>query len=283
MKKIIFPIIILSMILLSTSCDRVEGPYVVINDQEGVTVDFPDLDPASVYRKVLIEEYTGHRCPNCPTGHEKLEELVTRFGDTLIPVCIHATSLAAPTAEFPDDLRAEAGLELATDWQIDGIPAGVINRADEPMGSIPARWLSKVNAVDRTDIPAAIQLINQFGVTGAGILTANVKVTLLKPYNGQLRLSLFLVEDGIVSPQLDGTEVLEDYVHNHVLRSALNGTYGIKLTDATPENGLDTYLLASSISFAGTSWNPAHCSVVAILYDKENYDVLQVERCPVTR
>lgn len=281
MKKIIFPIIILSMILLSTSCDRVEGPYVVINDQEGVTVDFPDLDPASVYRKVLIEEYTGHRCPNCPTGHEKLEELVTRFGDTLIPVCIHATSLAAPTAEFPDDLRAEAGLELATDWQIDGIPAGVINRADEPMGSIPARWLSKVNAVDRTDIPAAIQLINQYNENG--LLKVNAKVTLLEPYIAPLRLSLFIVEDGIVSPQINGTETIENYVHNHVLRGSINGTYGQLLNGTGELDAGESYLYAKSFSFVGTNWKPEHCSVVAILYDKNNYNVLQVERCPVTR
>ncbi|MBR6333706.1 MAG: Omp28 family outer membrane lipoprotein [Bacteroidales bacterium] len=281
MKKIIFPIIILSVIILFTACDRVEGPYVVINDQDEVTVDFPDLDPTTVFRKVLIEEYTGHRCPNCPNGHEKLEELLTRFGDTLIPVCIHATSLAAPTVEFPDDLRAEAGLELATDWQIDGIPAGVINRADEPMGSIPARWLSKVNAVDRTDIPAAIQLINQYNENG--LLKVNAKVTMLESHDSPLRLSLFIVEDGIVSPQINGTETIENYVHNHVLRGSINGTYGQLLNGTGELSAGESCLYAKSFSFVGTNWKPEHCSVVAILYDKNNYNVLQVERCPVTR
>ncbi len=281
MKKTPYIIIALFALFLTYSCDRVEGPYIVLDDEETVTVDFPDLDPASLYRKVLIEEYTGHRCPNCPAGHDKLEELIARFGDTLIPVCIHATSLAAPTVEFPDDLRAEAGLELATDWQIDGIPAGVINRADEPMGSIPARWLSKVNAVDRNNMPAAIQLINQYNENG--LLKVNAKVTLLEPYIAPLRLSLFIVEDGIVSPQINGTETIENYVHNHVLRGSINGTYGQLLNGTGELSAGESCLYAKSFSFVGTNWKPEHCSVVAILYDKNNYNVLQVERCPVIR
>ncbi|MBR4136520.1 MAG: Omp28 family outer membrane lipoprotein [Bacteroidales bacterium] len=280
MKKILFPIITICLTLLAFSCDRVEGPYIVLDDEETITVDFPDLDPASVYRKVLIEEYTGHRCPNCPAGHDKLEELITRFGDTLIPVCIHATSLAQPTTEFPDNLMSATGTELATDWQIDGIPAGVINRANEPMGSIPARWLSKVNAVDRSHVPAAIQLVNQYN---DGLLKVNAKVTLLEPYSSPLRLSLFIVENNIVSPQINGTETIEDYVHNHVLRGSINGTYGQLLNGTGELTAGESYLYAKSFSFVGTNWKPEHCTVVAILYDKNNHDVTQVECCPVTR
>ncbi|MBO7492332.1 MAG: Omp28 family outer membrane lipoprotein [Bacteroidales bacterium] len=281
MKKTPYIIIAFFALFLTYSCDRVEGPYVVISDQDEVTVEFPDLDPASVYRKVLIEEYTGHRCPNCPAGHDKLEDLITRFGDTLIPVCIHATSLAQPTTEFPDNLMSETGTELATEWQIDGIPAAVINRANEPMGSIPARWLSKVNAVDRSHVPAAIQLINQYGEDG--LLKVNAKVTMLESHDSPLRLSLFIVENDIVSPQINGTETIENYVHNHVLRGSINGTYGQLLNGTGELTAGESYLYAKSFSFVGTNWKPAHCNVVAILYDKNNYDVLQVEICPVTR
>lgn len=283
MKKILFPILIFCLTILASSCDRIEGPYAELDDMEEVTVDFPDLDLSTVYRKVLIEEYTGHRCPNCPNGHEKLEELITRFGDTLIPICIHATSLAAPTAEFPNNLMTEEGTELANYFQISGIPAAIINRANEPMGSIPARWLSKIQAVDRNDIPAAIQIINQYGELANRLLKVNVKVTLLKPAENDLNLSLFIVEDGVVSPQLDGTEVVEDYVHNHMLRGALNGTFGTVLRDPVIGANNETYLLAKTISFVGKDWKPENCSVIAILYDKKNYNVLQVERCPVMR
>ena len=97
MKKIFVSIIVLTAILFF-SCDRIEGPYMVPSENEPVTVTFPDLDVNSVYRKVLIEEFTGHRCMNCPTGHQKLEELHERFGDTLVAVGMHVGSLAAPSA-----------------------------------------------------------------------------------------------------------------------------------------------------------------------------------------
>ncbi len=278
MKRILALSFSCCLMLLAISCDKIEGPYIVTDTDEEITVQFPDLDLSTVYRKVLIEEYTGHRCPNCPTGHEKLDELLARFGDTLIPICIHATSLAQPTTEFPDNLMTEVGTQLANDYQIDGIPAAIINRANEPMGSIPARWLSKVQAVDRSHTPAAIQIINQYGETGEDVLKVNVKVTLIEEQTNPLRIALFIVEDGIVSPQIDGTDIINDYVHNHVLRGSLNDTYGTLLDNASTAAGLTTFTMAKSFSLACTNWNPAHCSVVAILYDKNNYDVLQVEK-----
>ncbi|MCR4964521.1 MAG: Omp28 family outer membrane lipoprotein [Bacteroidales bacterium] len=281
MKKILISLTAICLTLFVVSCDKIEGPYLEVDNQEEVTAEFPDVDPSTAYRKVLIEEYTGHRCPNCPTGHEKLEELLNTYGDTLVPVCIHATTLAAPTAEFPNDFRTEVGNELTDYYQISGIPAGIINRENVPMGSIPARWTSKIQAVDRTDVPAAIQIVNQYGEIASNVLKVNVKVSLLKAYTEELRLSLFLVEDGIVSPQIDGTETIEDYVHNHMLRAALNGTYGTVLSQPTAGYAYETYLYAKTISFSGHDWNPDNCSIVAILYDKNNYDVLQVETCPV--
>ena len=277
MKKIFVFITLLSAILFF-SCDRIEGPYLVPSENEEITVTFPELDVNSVYRKVLIEEYTGHHCSNCPGGHQKLEELHERFGDTLVAVGIHAGALAAPNAAegYPYDFRTEVGDELKQEFSIDGIPAAIINRYPEPGGWGIARWLSKINAVDRSKPLAAIQLINEYNAQ-TGMLKANAQVTLLEPCPNQLRLAFYLIEDGIVKPQLNGTEYIENYVHNHVLRASLNGTYGTLLnTNGYLETGKG-YTLAHKINMSGHDWNPANCTVVAILYDRTAGEVLQVE------
>lgn len=277
MKKIFVFITVLSAILFF-GCDKIEGPYLVPSENEEVTVTFPDLDVSSVYRKVLIEEYTGHHCMNCPTGHQKLEELHEIFGDTLVAVGIHAGPLAAPNAAegYPYDFRTEVGNDLKQEFAIDGIPAAIINRYPEPGGWGIARWLSKINAVDRSKPLAAIQLINEYNAQ-TGMLKANAQVTLLEPCSNQLRLAFYLIEDGIVKPQLNGTEYIENYVHNHVLRASLNGTYGTLLnTNGYLETGKG-YTLAHKINMSGHDWNPANCTVVAILYDRTAGDVLQVE------
>lgn len=281
MKKISVFITVLAAVLFA-GCDRIEGPYMVPSENEEITVTFPELDVNSVYRKVLIEEFTGHRCQNCPTGHQKLEELHERFGDTLVAVGIHAGALAAPDVAggYPYDFRTEVGNELKQEFAIDGIPTAIINRYPEPGGWGVVRWLSKINAVDRSKPLAAIQLINEFNAQ-TGMLKANAQVTLLEPCANQLRLAFYLIEDGIVKPQLNGTEYIENYVHNHVLRASLNGTYGTLLnTNGYLETGKG-YTLAHKINMSGHDWNPANCTVVAILYDRTAGDVLQVEVCPV--
>lgn len=281
MKKISVFITVLAAVLFA-GCDRIEGPYMVPSENEEVTVTFPELDVNNVYRKVLIEEFTGHRCQNCPTGHQKLEELHERFGDTLVAVGIHAGALAAPDVAggYPYDFRTEVGSELKQEFAIDGIPTAIINRYPEPGGWGIVRWLSKINAVDRSKPLAAIQLINEFNAQ-TGMLKANAQVTLLEPCANQLRLAFYLIEDGIVKPQLNGTEYIENYVHNHVLRASLNGTYGTLLnTNGYLETGKG-YTLAHKINMSGHDWNPANCIVVAILCDRTAGDVLQVEVCPV--
>lgn len=278
MKRLFF-VLILSAVMV-TGCDKIEGPYVEVNGTD-VTVEFPPLNPDQVYRKILIEEYTGHRCVNCPTGHQKLEELHQIFGDTLVAVGVHFGSLAASSEpEFPTDFRTEVGNQLGADFGIDGIPVAIINRYPEIGGWGPARWQSKIQAVDREKVTAAIQLISQYDVLNK-TEKINAKVTMLEDYEGTLRLSFFLVEDGVVSPQEDGNEYIPDYVHNHVLRASFNGTYGSLLNNTGSLPKGESCEVAYPLEFKDKKWNPDHCSVVAILFDKEGGDVLQVETVPV--
>ena len=266
---------------LMTACDRIEGPYIIPSEVEDVTVEFPPLDQNSVFRKLLIEEYTGHYCPNCPDGHDELDRLHTVFGDTLVMVGIHAGALAAPQSGIPAfsyDFRTDVGNELRTFFNIDGIPVAIINR--DPKIVSPARWQSKLDTARRTPM-AAIQLINQYGTTQPDVLKVNAKVTMLADYPNALRLSLFLIEDNVIKPQLKHTETIMEYTHKHVLRAGLNGTFGDLLSsDGILQKG-SAYTYGRSISFAGHDWNPDNCSVVAILHDKANGKVLQVEQLRV--
>lgn len=280
--KIIKKLIPLFLIgILWAGCDIIDSPYIIVSDEEAISADFPVLNESSLYRKVLFEEYTGHRCQNCPNGHRKIQELHNIFGDTLVPICIHATTLAAPTDEFPTDFRTSVGNDLATDFQIDGIPAGIVNRIPEPGGWGINRWQSKIQAVDRQTPLAAIQLVNQYNYQMLGKLKVNVKVTMLSENPNPLYLALYVVEDSIISKQIDGTEEIENYVHNHVLRGSLNGTYGIMLNNGEALQNHQACTYAKSIDFMGHHWAAENCSIVAILYDKVSKEVIQVETAPV--
>lgn len=282
MKKIFALTVFVLLTVLFTTCDKIEEPFYVIPDYEEVTVDFPELDPSSVYRKILFEEFTGHRCTNCPDGHLKLEELQERYGDTLVAVGIHFGSLAKPVGQtFSYDFRTEAGNRIGDAYAIDAIPAAVVNRNDKEGGWPRSQWLSVVPTIDRNKVSAAIQMINEYDEDSES-LKANVKVTMLENYNNSLSLVLLLVEDGIVKPQKDGDQDVLDYVHNHVLRASFTDPFGYVLNDgSTYWTAGDEQTFASTITFSGTDWNPANCSVVAFLFDPANREVLQVEKLEV--
>jgi hypothetical protein len=237
---------------------------------------FDPLNPDSVYRKILIEEYTGHRCTNCPAGHAKLAELSSLFGDTLVAVCIHAGKLARPNQSglYVYDFRIPEGEQLFDDFGLDPVPVAIVNRTRfEDWALMPDRWQNAVLSIVR-DIYAGIQI--KATVKGK-VLTVITKTTMLKDYNSPLQLSVFLIEDHVIRPQMNGAQNIEQYQHNHVLRASLNGTYGTPLIP----NGIlpkdSASLFKYELNFGNKDWNIENATVVVFLHDPVTREVLQVE------
>ena len=47
------------------------------------------VKPAAVERSVLIEDFTGQRCVNCPNAADEIAKLHEQYGDAIIAVSIH--------------------------------------------------------------------------------------------------------------------------------------------------------------------------------------------------
>src|SRR4051812_39355218 len=79
-----------------SSCDKVKEPYVKTNSSSsGCPVPvFPAQTPV---RKVLVEDYTGHRCVNCPPAGVTLENLRTTYPQQVIGLGVHANFWAKPS------------------------------------------------------------------------------------------------------------------------------------------------------------------------------------------
>lgn len=279
LKRIMIPALFAAVIC--ASCDRIEGPYFTVpqhTEYDTTLFDNLPVNPDQVYRKILIEEYTGHRCSNCPRGHQELERLHGVFGDTLVAVGVHYTSLANPKPNngFPYDFRTEIGNALGSAYNINSIPFAVIDRNGENGTATIVQWEKLIKKADRK-VYAAVQLVNQY----SDRLKTTAKITMLDDYPYPVQLSLLLLEDGIVQPQLNGSDTVQEYVHNHVLRMGINGSWGELLTDDGILEKGQAYYKAAKVSFEGTDWNVDNCYVVAILYDKQNRKVLQVEKVKV--
>lgn len=273
MKKIF---LFLSVVACFYACDKIEGPYIDEDSYIPVMVEFEELDFGSVYRKVLIEDYTGHTCVNCPTGHAKLDELHGIYGDTLVAIGVHAGNFAVPTVNMPANFATEVGNQWCNDFEVQAFPSAIVNRVKygsyffSPVGS----WNNAIMQVDRSKLYAAIQLLPSGDDSR---MIANAKVTIMEDITDPVQLNVLLIEDGIVAPQLTATGVVPDYVHNHVLRASFNGPYGKQLTDnGMVENG-KAYTRAYALDW-NPQWKRENCSLVAILLNMNTKEVLQVEK-----
>lgn len=270
----------IAIALAFVACNKIEGPYLTQSHQEDVDVTFPDIDPNAVYRKILFDEYTGHRCTNCPDGHNILKGLLNEYGDTLIAVCIHAgdfANLNEANIGLSYDFTTETGDQLYSDFGQPFNPGAIINRNGT---TLPKQyWASALQMADRSR-HAAIQIINQFNESDQ-TLKINTRTTFLEDYDQTVLLSLLLVEDSVIKPQKFDDHVDANYVHNHVLRAGINGHYGKYIS----QNGMVSkdaeYLYGYSLDFKGHDWAAEHCSVIAILLDENSKEVLQVEKARV--
>ncbi len=278
---------LLALALLS-GCDIIDMPQ---NDNA-----HPVNPVTGLTRRVLLEDCTGARCPNCPTAAD-LAESIQNFYNTneerVIVVDINMVAqFSAPLApDYTTDFRTPAGDEYATHYNLSviGLPSGLINRM--PYGGVVPQgagsWSSAVAAV--IDLPPDMDVwFDSFNFNSAtNVVTTTVKVAVINAINGPHNLTVYLTEDHVIDWQEDvrlplGQQNVPDYDHRHVLRDNLNGTWGdvIIPTSAQPGDTLSesfTYTLppAGAINHV---INTANCSLVAYVYSTSGADADEVKQ-----
>ncbi len=256
------------------ACEKVEPPYKTGIDCEAGT------------RKVLIEDYTGHGCVNCPGAAVTAHELQQLCEDRIIVMAVHAGYFASTKDFGPDytyDFTTEAGDEWNSYYGIIGNPKGMVNRIDGGVGvvTVPDKWGEKV--VAQLEIPAGIELSisNSFNQVGKK-LTTTVSGHFITAQSGNFKVVVCITENNIVKPQKNNDASLGDvpdwldYVHMHVLRIAINGAWGEEIGSGDVPKGQD-FSKTYTQSFDGTDWLPENCNVVAFVYQDSDKSILQVE------
>ncbi len=282
MKNIVLSIIAVALFFIG--CDKIEGPYYQELVSEPVTAEFPPIDLTKVERKIYFEEYTGHRCPNCPNAQAYLTSLQPTYGDKLITMCVHITrTFAAPLGDdFVNDYRTPVGDELAAFSGADnsGLPAGWANRVKYSTEDFITfnSWSDNINSVDNSYVPAAIQMVPEVSATR---IKMNVKVAAIENVDRPVLFSLYLTEDGIISPQKTSGETIYDYEHNHMLRSGFDNVkaFGNRFSHANAGKLLagEAYEFAYSVAI-NEEWVVNNCSVIGLLVDEETKEVIQAEK-----
>ncbi|MBI3502090.1 MAG: Omp28-related outer membrane protein [Bacteroidetes bacterium] len=301
-------------LLAFLSCDKVKEPYVKTNSSSAGCPP-PVFTAKAPMRKVLIEEYTGMRCGNCPGAALILENLRNTYGNKLIGIAAHANYYArpvppesmpcsAPAGAFSHYLGCTAGENYFTVFNFPGNPYGLVNRHSVSGSPIidPSNWDAAFQSIDSLPPDADINIITDYN-TATRKLCISCKTTFLKAMNGAYNLSVLFVEDSILDWQEDYSLTpcyVQNYVFRNVLRDDINGNglgFGEQIAlgaIAVNDTAVKSYSYNVPAGFSTSifSPNPAstplspcdykHCYVLAFVFDANSAsptyrEILQAE------
>ena len=244
-----------------------------------------------VYRKVLVEDYTGHKCGNCPAAAIQLKNIYDYYPGKVVPLAVHAGFFAYTNVLYPTDLQSVDGTSFDNTFGISAVgnPNGLINRVGfgtsnfiQPYTS----WQSGVDTLVNQEAWFKIDISNSFNASN-GILSSTIKVIPLKNLTGNYNLSVLISEDSLVGEQLDyslpsGQQLVSNYQFDHVLRGAVNGTWGEQVINGIASAGDTIVKTYSGFNLSSIANRPSKCHVVAFVYDADNnstrrYEIFQVE------
>ena len=89
-------LMVFTIVVFQQSCDIAEEPYLVPVD----TLGNGPGGPSDGIRKILLEDYTGHKCPNCPEAAVEAHNLKLAYGDSLVIMAVHAGVFAEPAPSW---------------------------------------------------------------------------------------------------------------------------------------------------------------------------------------
>lgn len=231
-------------------------------------------------RGILIEEFTGVRCVNCPAGAEAIAQLKEIYQERLIPVSLHTGFFANPYPESLIDFRTnDADAQETFIGAPQGYPSAVINRKrfqGEPGLQLGrASWAGYIAQELSAEPAIAIGLTTEFNDAN-GDLSIDVELLGRTGTDGRVSfLTVQILESKIEDVQLTPEGKKADYLHEHALRKAVTSPLGESIGAFTPGQ---TFSKSFTSDIPG-DYNPAQIEVVAFVHyadaDEGGKEVLQ--------
>jgi hypothetical protein len=281
MKKILF---LIAGAFALASCEE-KGPVIDFGELSTTDTTYKtDVPETPQQHKVLIEEFTGGDCPNCPDAAAIIKTLDTQTNFRLVTMGMHVYGIGQ-SAPVPDlaqyDFRTQDGTDIMNQYygNLEGIPLGGVDRV--PYNSKIAigrgQWPAAINDRLATTPDANVHLSSEYT---PGTRTALIKVTIAytQSVTKAQAVSLAIIEDGIVDYQAYPTFIEPNYTFNHVLRDFITNINGITLDPSVvkePGRVFEIYIPYT----VPAEWNVEKCKLVAFLHNvsPDGKDIIQAE------
>lgn len=250
---------------LMASCDNVDESDRFISEEK------PVPDPHSVPKTLLIQEFTGIQCPNCPSGADAIHTIQESYPGQVIAVGLHAKSAGTFTQNIGSfDLRCEEADVIYKYFNpTSGLPCAVFN-GTEMSSSYPMWYTLAIKALAEPAV-MTIDADTNFD-TDTRTATVDYTINLTADVEGELRVMVWLMENNIVGRQYNDKTLMIDYVHNHVLRASFNGEWGESIGKKF-DNGQK--ITGTATMVLNEKWVAENCQAVVYVFRDSDKSVEQ--------
>lgn len=259
-------ILIASSVLFLASCDKVDNiypPYSNVTDlnyslypnggeQEYLDNEWPTFTTnTNSDRNILIEDFTGHKCNNCPNAATVAENLKIGNPGRVFVSSVHTSpegmgSFQQVDAIYTNDFTCAEGLEIGLHfgWMemvgspFLGNPFGSVNRNNTNTG-YPVQshntWASTVSTLlSANDLKVNIQAETNYFASTRGLFLHSEIDVLDAGITNDLYTVVHLIEDTLVGPQkMPDNSTNYTYKHHDIMRGSIDSrAFGQKLDPA---------------------------------------------------
>lgn len=286
---------------------------VSINGGTPTTLNFSAKNLAfAPTRRVVVEEYSGRDCSNCPLGFSAMANLEKLYPGQIIPIVLRTyesdplgtgmegytsflgiNNLGAPSAMIDRTYACYPALSVGSDFMFSG--EGIFDEA----GNEQMCWLDAVNAVMANDADADVEFTADFDPESEQIF---IKGAAKFALTGSKNVTLFSVvlEDECPTTQLNGMRYYEDpdlgewgkggalaereveieidAVGRGAYGTTYNGTAGLIPTVQTAGT---EYAFDYSVGMPQTVSNVENTRFVIMMIDSDNDRVINANVVPV--
>lgn len=280
--KLLLLISLIITALLFTACEEV-GPAVNLEPKPAEEVIQSETTPVKQSRRVILEEFTGVKCTNCPKGHEIVADFVSELGLQFTSVAIHpgGHNLTWMADHSVQDLTTEKGGRMFQQFGSGGLPAGMIDRVhfatESQLALTFSKWAARVQERLMAPTGCNISMDSQL-FESSDSLAITITIDYTEDLDEDHFITVGITEDDIIEAQKqpDAT-VIENYRHKHVLRKVLTGFQGdIIIGQNEPKTKGLTVIRRYSLTDIPEEWNRENLGIYAMVHRRgEVKEVLQ--------
>jgi hypothetical protein len=277
-----------SCIFLLASCTE-KDVLIDFGLKEGVTDTTYIAAPETPQtRNVLIEEFTGASCTNCPAGHDVVKNLIAANPNRIVALAYHTLDgggIFQPIDkkgvkslyDFRTDEATQIGKNIYEGLQ--SIPTAGIDRAQVGTSLLISRpqWANETNKRLLVAPMANMYLSSTYSAADKKV-KVSVKVVYTSDVSTKNAINLGVVESKIIDAQEFSDRIEVNYEHNHVFRKGLTPYNGYSVLDSIATKKAGRVYEFNYVFTPDEKWNLDNCYVIAYINNTTgNKEILQAK------